>query len=333
MADHTFPFRVAAKRAKRVKRQIATSLSSRSKTAKGTRCVRSLLTVGLIPVVGGSDVGNGKPGRYVGSNGYDSLVSFGALVHSTKKPHTLICGTVPSINSFDRGQYYATHSNAFWHIVGDAFGHRRKEPDGGWRNKNGGKVRVPDFIHSNLLYQEPCLSYEEQVELLLSNGYALWDVLQTCDRMGATDSKIKNPVPSDIRGFCMKYPSISKICFASGASTASYFRKYNKQWLQQSNGFTFSSNSATQKVFKAYIQGKQCSKFNQTASRKRNTRDDDSIHLVVMYSVSPAYNRPWKNTPDNPQASRHMYTDKRAFWFREAFGIEPPKDEHRYYDE
>jgi len=295
------------------------------------------------------DALQGVPGRYKGVGGYESLVSFSPLVHKTKPPHTLVLGTVPSINSFDRGQYYATCNNAFWHIVGDALGHRRKEPDGGWRNKNGSSIRIPDFIQSNLLYPNgPYMDYASQVEEMLNAGFAIWDVLGTCDRIGATDSKIKATTarPNNIREFCTKYPSIRKICFASGASTATYFRKFNKEWLANTDAFTFASNNLTQSVFSKYIKNQriyQSSSLESATPMKRRQKSlkvegkEDSkestqspIHLVVMYSVSPAYTRPWKNTPEAPEASKYMYTDKRAFWFVEAFGLDVPNTRRHF---
>mmetsp|Transcript_24050 Transcript_24050/g.38784 ORF Transcript_24050/g.38784 Transcript_24050/m.38784 type:complete len:229 (-) Transcript_24050:17-703(-) len=224
------------------------------------------------------------------------------------------------------------HNNAFWHIVGDALGHRRKAPEGGWRTKSGTLTRVPSFIEDNLLYKEgPFLTYEEQLSALMEAGYALWDVLQSCEREGSTDSKIqmKSVAGNDIRGFCEENPSIRRICFASGASTATYFRKFNEDWLK-CNQLSFAKNEATQKVFKKFANSRKRKRGDAPLARK-SKKGGEQIELVVMQSVSPAFTRPWKNTPETPKASSMIYTDKRAFWFEHAFGIESPSGEQRHY--
>mmetsp|Transcript_5496 Transcript_5496/g.7315 ORF Transcript_5496/g.7315 Transcript_5496/m.7315 type:complete len:249 (-) Transcript_5496:75-821(-) len=246
---------------------------------------------------------------------------------------------MPSINSFRCNQYFATHNNAFWHIVGDALGHRRKAPEGGWRTKSGTSTKIPSFIEDHLLYKEgPYLTYEEQLSALMEAGFALWDVLRSCEREGSTDSKIrmKSVAGNDIKGFCDENPSIRRICFASGSSTATYFRKFNEGWLKR-NQFSFAKNEATQKVFKKFATSRKRKRegaplANDTENgREESERNCGKIELVVMQSVSPAFTRPWKNTPETPKASSMIYTDKRAFWFQHAFGIESPSGEQRHY--
>lgn len=39
---------------------------------------------------------------------------------------------------------------------------------------------------------------EEKKALALSHGLALWDVIEECDIIGASDSSVKNVVPTDI---------------------------------------------------------------------------------------------------------------------------------------
>lgn len=41
-------------------------------------------------------------------------------------------------------------------------------------------------------------SIEEKKALVLGNGLALWDVIGECDIIGASDSSVKNVVPTDI---------------------------------------------------------------------------------------------------------------------------------------
>ena len=39
---------------------------------------------------------------------------------------------------------------------------------------------------------------EEKKKLLLEHGIAIWDVIESCDIIGSSDSSIKNVVPADI---------------------------------------------------------------------------------------------------------------------------------------
>ena len=65
-----------------------------------------------------------------GKNAGLLLASFGAHVHSTIRPHTLLCGTFPSVKSLEENQYFGHPSNCFWWIAGEALGFCRKGPIG-----------------------------------------------------------------------------------------------------------------------------------------------------------------------------------------------------------
>ena len=58
-------------------------------------------------------------------------------------------------------------------------------------------------------WEEP-QNIEEKKEMLLKNGIAIWDVLESCDIQGSSDSSIKNPVVADIPGL-LKKTKIDKI--------------------------------------------------------------------------------------------------------------------------
>jgi hypoxanthine-DNA glycosylase len=81
------------------------------------------------------------------------------------EPRILILGTFPSPMSREKGEYYGNPQNKFWKIIFDIFGARFDNPD-----------------------------YDEKKRVLVSNGLALWDVIRSCEIIGALDSNIRNPV-------------------------------------------------------------------------------------------------------------------------------------------
>ena len=80
----------------------------------------------------------------------------------------LILGTMPSPKSREKGFYYAHPQNRFWKALAGAFGYV-----------------APRDTH-------------ECVLLLKETKVALWDVLESCEINGASDSSIKNVVPNDL---------------------------------------------------------------------------------------------------------------------------------------
>jgi len=122
-----------------------------------------------------------------------SIYSFPPISDSRSK--VLILGTMPGKESLRKNEYYGHPQNAFWKILFK-------------------------------LYNIPFSSdYRFKVEMLLQNGIALWDVLQTCERQSSLDTDIKMEGPNDLRAFLSAHPGISKIFF-NGKGAARYFAKY-----------------------------------------------------------------------------------------------------------
>ena len=82
----------------------------------------------------------------------------------------LILGSFPSPRSRSFGFYYAYPQNAFWRVLAETLGKPQPEKD------------IPS-----------------RIEFLLDNKIALWDVIHSCDIVGASDSSIKNPIPNKFR--------------------------------------------------------------------------------------------------------------------------------------
>lgn len=75
-------------------------------------------------------------------------------------PRVLILGSMPSVASLEKQQYYGKSQNAFWRIMGELFA------------------------------AGPELDYAVRTQRLTDAGIAVWDVLASCVRPGSLDSAI-----------------------------------------------------------------------------------------------------------------------------------------------
>lgn len=107
----------------------------------------------------------------------------------------LILGTLPGEASLRLQQYYGHPRNHFWPLISAVF----REP-------------TPD-------------DYAERRNLLIRNGCALWDVLESAERIGSSDSAIRNPVVNAFEEFFAGNPGIKTIAF-NGQKAAALFRRY-----------------------------------------------------------------------------------------------------------
>ena len=116
---------------------------------------------------------------------------------STPDARVLILGTVPSIASLAKRQFYGHPHNAFWRIMGELFGAGRDLP------------------------------YDERKRILGEHGVAVWDVLKQCERPGSLDTSIcrASEVPTNIAGFLRKHPQVRTIFF-NGGKAESAFRQH-----------------------------------------------------------------------------------------------------------
>ncbi|MCH5165123.1 MAG: DNA-deoxyinosine glycosylase [Clostridiales bacterium] len=124
-------------------------------------------------------------------------------VHDTVPPivddkcHTLILGSMLSPKSTAARFYYAHPQNRFWRVL------------------------------AAVLDSEYVTESDERTHLALSHGIALWDVIYSCDIVGASDSTIKNVVFNDIEGLLNAHQSITRI-FTTGGTAYRLLQKYNK---------------------------------------------------------------------------------------------------------
>lgn len=103
---------------------------------------------------------------------------------------------MPGAASLRAGQYYANPQNQFWRIV------------------------------CSVLGAEPVPDYAARVRLLRARGIALWDVLESCVRIGSLDSAIQDDsvVTNDFAGFFRTHPAVSLVLFNGAKAESSYSR-------------------------------------------------------------------------------------------------------------
>ena len=121
------------------------------------------------------------------------------IVHSfepvyDKDSEILILGTLPSVKSRENNFYYGHKQNRFWKVLATLL----KEP-------------VPATI-------------EEKKAMLLAHRIALWDVIQSCDIKGSSDSSIKNVQPTDI-GMILEKTNVTQI-YANGNKAGQLYKRY-----------------------------------------------------------------------------------------------------------
>jgi hypoxanthine-DNA glycosylase len=129
----------------------------------------------------------------------DSLMDFCKCIDPVIAENStiLILGSMPGVKSLQEQQYYAHPQNRFWEIMGSIC----NEP------------KLTEF------------DYETKLKTLLQNKIALWDIIDTCERKGSSDSSIKNENPNNIREFLDTHTNIKMICF-NGKNAYETFEKH-----------------------------------------------------------------------------------------------------------
>ncbi len=112
------------------------------------------------------------------------------------EPKVLILGSMPSVESLRRRQYYAHPKNAFWRIMGALLGF------------------------------DPDLSYPRRVAALRRANLALWDVLKCCERDGSLDAAIvpSSEEPNAIAEMLARRTSINAVLLNGKKASASFRR-------------------------------------------------------------------------------------------------------------
>ncbi len=120
------------------------------------------------------------------------LRSFAPLADARSR--VLVLGTMPGPEALRRQQYYGFPGNHFWRIMIDLLAPGRE------------------------------LDYPKRIELLRRHRVAVWDVLASCERLGAADSAIRNTQPNAIPELLQRHPGIHTI-FCNGTTSARLFAR------------------------------------------------------------------------------------------------------------
>ena len=106
----------------------------------------------------------------------------------------LLLGSIPSPKSREVGFYYGHPQNRFWKVLAHVLGEA-----------------LPETI-------------PQKKAMLKKHHVALWDVLESCTIIGASDTSIENAVPNNI-GELVKSSKISHI-FCTGGTAYRLYQKY-----------------------------------------------------------------------------------------------------------
>ncbi|SFC16021.1 DNA-deoxyinosine glycosylase [Clostridium uliginosum] len=106
----------------------------------------------------------------------------------------LILGTFPSVKSREAQFYYQNPRNRFWKVISEIV--QCKEYD----------------------------TTEQKKSMLTNNKMAVWDVIESCEIKGSSDSSIKNVIPADLT-IILDNANIEKI-YANGDKAFKLYMKY-----------------------------------------------------------------------------------------------------------
>lgn len=119
----------------------------------------------------------------------------------------LVLGSMPSETSLKKQQYYGHRRNAFWRIMGELFGAGQE------------------------------IDYEQRKQILMQNGVAVWDVLNTCCRKGSMDSDIDmdSIQINNFNWFYSVYPFIRTVFFNGSTAEKVYTKQISPILKKQYN--------------------------------------------------------------------------------------------------
>ena len=145
-------------------------------------------------------------------------------------------------------------------------------------------------------------SYQDQLHVLTSHGFALWDIVQSCERPSnsSLDSHISQDQPNDIPHFCHQHRhSLKRIVLANGTSGYSFFKKHFAQFLKSGEWQLVDTKKGDD--------GKSSNpKTKKTNSPLPRENKNSPLLIIPALAVSPA-------------AATYSYIEKRDFWEKHVY--------------
>lgn len=196
------------------------------------------------------------------------------------------------------------YSSAFWWIAGDCLGFRR----GPGLTKAG----RPYQFSSDLRYGVDATveKYEDQLEIMTRHGFALWDIVQSCQRPGSLDSDISGDQPNAIREFCQENPTVRRIVLANGSSGFKFFQRHFKTWITSADLHVCSKDECEER----FQNPMQSDDGSDDLTNEEDLGPSRPIFLISALAVSPA-------------AATYSYAEKRDFW--DNFVYQPGLKDYR----
>jgi len=114
----------------------------------------------------------------------------------SKESKVLILGSFPSVKSRKVSYYYGNKMNRFWKVLSDIF-----------------KEEISD-------------QNDLRTEFILRHNLALWDVIESCEIVGSSDSSINNVKVNDIKSISTN--SNLRLIVCNGNKAYDLYQKYVK---------------------------------------------------------------------------------------------------------
>lgn len=109
-------------------------------------------------------------------------------------PYVMILGSMPSVTSLEKQEYYGFKHNRFWKIM-------------------------------NQMFQVPIDTYEQKKQIILTHHMILWDVIGECEREGSLDSAIRHEKVNDIAYLIQAHPTI-RMVICNGKKSYDLYQKH-----------------------------------------------------------------------------------------------------------